>query len=166
MRASYFQKALAGMGLAAALGPFVLSCASVVGIETLTAAPQDGAVASPSDSACPKAPPAAHPCAAPEECLYSCMSPHGQFAYAVCLSGTWNTTTLACGTVHCGMSVCETPGKLCMRRGKHEESCVPNPCRGPSMHADCACAAALCEGESPDCNSEETGAFVVTCDGG
>ncbi len=178
MRSGSWERGLGGSAMAALMALAMLSCESLVGIESLSLAPQDAALdenatesgqgsgpdveADADEVGCPDPPPKAGPCVGTGECVYDCAA-HAEFTVATCLSGSWQTTALPCGTVHCGDSNCDTPATVCLKTSKQQESCVPNPCGTGAMTVDCACAATLCTGSFPSCDGQGTRGFVVAC---
>ena len=154
--------------IAALNAPLVLSCENIVGIESLTAE-ESGQDAEPDSTAdaglvgCPEVPPEAGACVGSRECIYDCSVLQDDYAYAACLGGSWHTTRLACGAVDCGESSCQTPASVCLEIGKHEQSCVANPCRAGTMTVDCACADVLCVDATSKCEDKKTDGFSVTC---
>jgi len=180
MRRSWLSAGLAIAALTLLAGAWIVACDSVIGIMPLSGvdhdAALDGAVESGADAAtegeadasdagalaCPAAPPDAGTCVGAGECLYGCTALKGDFVYATCSGGAWKTTKLACGTVNCGATVCETPANVCVETLK-VAVCAPNPCRGKAMTVDCTCAASLCTGTSPVCVDADTAGFSVAC---
>lgn len=147
--------------------PLVLSCENIVGIESLTA--EESGQDAPDTTAdaglvgCPEVPPEAGACVGTRECVYACSVLQGEYVHAACVAESWHTIRLTCGTVDCGESSCETPASVCLKIGKHDQSCVANPCRTGTMTVDCACADALCVDASPKCDEKKTAGFSVTC---